>query len=161
MKNKDLEKMTELVKDIKIAMLTTIDSEGELRSRPMATTEIKEEGEIYFFTQDNSAKINELDHNGKVNISYVDRDDQVYVSVSGTASHVKDQQKINELWSPFLKAWFPKGKEDPNICLLKVHISKAEYWDTPGSKMVQLAGMAKATLTGEAYKPGENKKINL
>lgn len=161
MKNQDLEKMVDLIKDIRVAMLTTVDKEGELRSRPMATNEIKEEGVLYFFTEDSSAKIDELDINHKVNVSYSDRDDQVFVSVSGNASHIKDKNKISELWTPYLKAWFPKGKEDPNICLLKIDITKAEYWDAPGNRMVQLAGMAKAAIAGEQYKPGENKKINI
>lgn len=160
MENNELKKLAELVKDIKFAMLTTIDEDGELRSRPMATTEIKEGKEIYFFTEENSGKVNELDKNHKVNISYADKDDQVYVSVSGNATHIRDKNKIKELWRPALKAWFPKGTEDPNICLLKVDITKAEYWDTPGSKMIRLIGMTKAAITGEPYKPGENKKIN-
>jgi general stress protein 26 len=161
MKNKDLEKMAELVKDIRVAMLVTMDEEGELRSRPMHTHEIQEEGVLYFFTEEDSPKIHELDSHKKVNISYMDRDDQIYVSVSGNAYHIKDKNKIYELWTPYLKAWFPKGKDDPKICLLRVEITKAEYWDAPGNKMVQLAGMAKAVISGEEYKPGENKKIHL
>jgi general stress protein 26 len=161
MENKDLEKMADLIKDIKVAMLTTTDDEGELRSRPMHTQEIKEDGVLYFFTEEDSPKVHELDSHKKVNISYMDRDDQIYVSVSGNATHIKDKNKIYELWTPYLKAWFPKGKDDPNICLLRVEITKAEYWDTPGNRMVQLVGMAKAAVSGEQYKPGENKKIHM
>lgn len=161
MKNKDFEKMVSLIKDIRVAMLTTMDENGELRSRPMATNSISEEGIVYFFTEANAPKIEELDTNNKVNISYIDRDEQVYVSISGYASQMKDKNKIAELWTPYMKAWFPKGKEDPNLCLLKVKISKAEYWDVPSNQMVQLSEMAKAVVEGKQYKAGENKKINL
>jgi len=160
MLTKETKKLAELVKDIRVAMLTTVDKEGEFRSRPMATSEIKEEGVIYFFTQAHTPKTEELDKNHKVNICFVDRDDQVYVSVSGQATVIRDQAKINELWTPFLKAWFPKGKEDQNINLLRVEISKAEYWDSPGNRMVQLLGMTKAAITGKPYDAGENEKIN-
>lgn len=160
MLSQETKKLAELVKEIKIAMLTTIDTDGELRSRPMATSEIKEEGVVYFFTQAQSHKTEELGKNHKVNVSYLDRDEQVYASISGHANVMRDQTKINELWTPFLKAWFPKGKDDPGINLVKVEISKAEYWDAPGNKMVQLIGMTKAAITGKPFDAGENKKIN-
>lgn len=160
MLSQETKKLADLVKDIKIAMLTTVDIDGELRSRPMATSEIKEEGVVYFFTQAQSHKTEELGKNHKVNVSYIDRDDQVYVSLSGHANVIRDQKKIDDLWTPFLKAWFPKGKEDPGINLVKVEISKAEYWNAPGNKMVQMIGMAKAIMTGKPYDAGENKKVD-
>lgn len=160
MENKEIDKLKELVKDIRIAMLTTIEEDGTLRSRPMSTNEFEGDSTLWFFTEGNSAKIHEIDHERKVNISYQDTSKEIYVSVSGDARIVQDRAKIKQLWNPLLKAWFPKGEDDPNIALLRVEISQAEYWDTPGNKMVQLFGFAKAVLTGEQYEPGENKKLN-
>ena len=74
---------------------------------------------------------------------------------------MKDRAKMEELWSPMVKAWFPKGIEDPNIVLMKVHVEKAEYWDAPSSKLVALVGFVKALATGERYEGGENKTIDL
>jgi general stress protein 26 len=158
--NKDIQKLAHLVKDIKIAMLVTRENDI-LRSRPMATHKIEQDGLIWFFTQRNSHKIFEVTQSSSVNISYMDTDNEVYVSVSGEATIVTDKEKIEELWSPVLKAWFPKGKEDPEIALLRVEITQAEYWDAPGNNMVQIFGMVKAALTGRPYDPGENKKIRI
>ena len=74
---------------------------------------------------------------------------------------VKDRAKIEELWNPILKAWFPEGLDDPSLCLLKVTVEEAEYWDSPNSKLVQIAGFVKALVTGQAAKGGENEKISL
>jgi hypothetical protein len=74
---------------------------------------------------------------------------------------VRDRQKIHELWNPTLKAWFPNGVDDPEIALLCVEVEKAEYWDTPSSRMVQLIGFVKAVVTGESYEPGENEKVTM
>jgi general stress protein 26 len=68
---------------------------------------------------------------------------------------------MEELWTPELKAWFPEGLEDPELALLKIETSQAEYWDTPNSTVVYLVGLAKAIATGESYHPGENEKVNL
>lgn len=158
----NLNKLIDKIKGIRFAMMTTMDEDGSLRSRPMATQESKEEGVLWFFTGYESAKSFEiLKNDAHVNLSYADPDNNVYVSVSGRANILKDQAKIDELWTPFMKAWFPEGKDDKNIGLIKVTIDKAEYWDSPSSTMVNLYGMAKAALTGERPDMGENKKINL
>lgn len=159
--NKELEKLVELIKDIKTAMFTTAEIDGTLRSRPMRTQQVKSDGILWFFTGEDSRKTHEIKQDKHVNVSYMDDASNTYVSVSGKAKTVKDKTKIDELWHEPLKAWFPEGKDDPNIALIKVTISQAEYWDTPSSTLVHLYGMAKAALTGEPAHPGENKKINL
>lgn len=157
----DLKKLIDKIKDIDTAMMTTADDDGSLRSRPMRNMQIKEDGVIWFFTGYESAKTHELQNDAHVNLSYANPDDQLYVSVSGRATISRDKAKIDELWNPAMKAWFPEGKDDPNIGLIKVTVDKAEYWDSPSSAMVHLYGMVKAAITGERADPGENKKINL
>lgn len=159
--NQDLEKLVDLIKDIKTAMFTTAEVDGTLRSRPMRTQEVKPDGYIWFFNAEDSAKTHEIKQDRHVNVSYMDDAKNTYVSVSGTARNVKDKAKIDELWHEPLKAWFPEGKDDPNISLIRVSIDQAEYWDAPSSTLVHLYGMVKATLTGEPAHPGDNKKINL
>lgn len=153
-------KLRELIKDIRFAMLTTLEEDGTLKSRPMATQEVEFDGDIWFFTYGGASKVDEIDHNQHVNVSYSEPKDQKYVSVSGTAQLVRDRQKIEELWNPLFKAWFPKGLDEPDLALLKVSVDKAEYWDSPSSKVVRLVGFAKALITGEQIgNPGDNQKI--
>lgn len=151
----------EKIKGIRIAMMTTAEDDGTLRSRPMATQDMAFDGTLWFFTLEDSPKVGEVQQNRQVNLSYAKPDDELYVSISGTAQVVRDQQKIKELWKPLLKAWFPKGQDDPELALLKVDVRQAEYWDAPSSKMVLLALMAKSALTGSRDVPGENKKVNI
>jgi general stress protein 26 len=157
----NLEKLVDLIQDIKVAMMTTMDDDGSLRSRPMRAMQTKPDGEIWFFTGYESGKSHELAHDSHVNLSYAKPSDEIYVSVSGKATVTRDRQKIEELWNPFLTTWFPEGKDDPNIGLIKVTIDKAEYWDSPSSAVVHLYGVVKAAITGERPDAGENKKINL
>jgi general stress protein 26 len=159
----ELRKLADLIKDVKIAMLTTVDQDGSLRSRPMATQATEFDGDLWFFTDARSAKIDEVQSEEQVNVSYANPDDSRYVSVSGTARLVRDPEKVRELWNPILKAWFPDGLEDPNLALLKVSVAKAEYWDSPSGKMVQAIGYVKAVATGQRYQPdpGEHSKVEL
>jgi len=156
-------KLWSLIKDVKFAMLVTEQEDGTLRSRPMATQQAEFDSALWFFTAVNAPKVAEVQRHSKVNLSYAEPGDQKYVSVSGTAEVVRDQAKMKELWNPMYKAWFPKGLEDPNIGLLKVSVTNAEYWDSPSGAMVHLIGYAKAVITGEKYKASEDehKKLNL
>lgn len=156
-----IEKLIVLIKDIDFAMLTTVDTDGVLRSRPMSTQKTEFYGDLWFFTSDKTHKTEEIEKDNRVNLSYAKPDDNVYVSVSGTASVVKDRTKMEELWNPILKAWFPDGLDTPGICLLRVNVEQAEYWDSPSSTIVQIAGFVKAMVTGSSADGGENEKINL
>jgi general stress protein 26 len=154
-----VEKLRDLIKGIKIAMLTTQEDDGTLRSRPMFTQETEFDGDLWFFTAESSPKVDEIQQQRQVNVSYVGKD--TYLSVSGKAQLVRDRQKINEMWNPMYKAWFPNGKDDPDLALLKVHVEQAEYWQSPSGTVVKLAGFAKALVTGERYEGGENRKLDL
>ena len=158
--NDDVKKLAKLIRGIEIAMLTTRDDDGTLRSRPMQTQDQEFDGTLWFFTPASSHKVHEVDHEHQVNLSYAQPKENRFVSVSGTATLMRDRAKIEELWTPVLKAWFPKGNDDPDVALLKVDVTKAEYWDAPSSTIVKLAGFTKAVLTGQQYRPGENEKLN-
>lgn len=155
-------KLQELIKDIKIAMLTTVNEDGQLRSRPMATQEVNLDDALWFLTDTNAAKVSEVSQQQQVNLVYMDEKSQKYVSISGTAQTFRDQSKVEELWNPLLKAWFPKGPEDPLIAIMKVKPEFAEYWDAPSGTLVQMFGLVKAVVSGTAYE-GEgtqHEKIN-
>lgn len=155
-----IEKLKNLTEGIDFCMLTTING-GQLRSRPMSTQEMDEDGDLWFFTSDETHKVDEIEADSRVNAAYSKTDDNVYVSVSGRAELVKDRQKIEELWNPILKAWFPDGLDDPHLSLLKVSVEEAEYWDSPNSKIVQLYGFVKAVVTGKPAGGGDHGKVSL
>lgn len=154
-------KLQELIKDIRIAQFTTVEEDGSLRSRPMASQEMDSDGHLWFFTRDDSEKVREFRADQHVNVSYSEKDDNRFVSVSGRAILVQDPAKIKALWSPVLKAWFPGGQDDPRIALIRVDIDHAEYWDAPNSTMVKVVGFLKAVITGKTYMPGDNKEIDM
>ena len=153
--------LAELIQGIKVTMMTTVEEDGSIRSRPMWTQNSDFNGQLWFFTHEAAPKVDEVEEDHHVNLAYSDSSRDRYVSVSGTARVVRDRAKIHEMWDPSLKAWFPKGVDDPDIALLCVSVNKAEYWDTPNKHMVQLIGFVKSVLTGEPYRPGGHEKIDL
>lgn len=155
-----LEKLNLLIKDIKIAMLTTIDG-NVFRSRPMATQEAEFDGELWFFTSRLTHKAEEIEKDNRVNVAYAAPEDNRYVSMSGTAEIVETRVKIEELWNPLYLAWFPKGLDDENLILLKVSVEQAEYWDAASSSLVEAFGLLKSLLTGERATGGDHVMLSL
>lgn len=159
-RDESIKKIKGMLEGIDFCMLTTIDN-GNLRSRPMSTQIAEFDGDIWFFTRDTTHKADELEKDPRVCVAYSDPDEQTYVSISGRGEIMHDRAKMEELWSPILKAWFPHGLDDPGICLLKVSAEQAEYWDSPSGRIVQALGFVKALVTGQEADYGENKKVDL
>jgi len=158
----DFEKLRDMIKDIDFCMLTTIDQQGDPHSRPMSSNgDIDPNGDLWFFTGLSSHKVNEVAKSPKVNVSFADPDNQRYVSVTGVAQLVRDRQKIDELWRPEFKMWFPKGKDDPEVALLRVSLEKGEYWDSPSSTIGFALSFVSSLVTGKQPEFGENRKVQL
>ncbi len=148
----DLNKLFDKIKDVRIAMLTTFDEQQILHSRPMATLRPEADGSLLFLTDAASAMVYELKKDSKVNLSYASPENNVYVSVSGYANAYRDPAKAAELYTEPMRAWFPKGKDDPSIMILKVVIELGEYWDSPSGLLSRAYGYARAVVTGEPSK---------
>ncbi|UFN42635.1 pyridoxamine 5'-phosphate oxidase family protein [Nocardioides okcheonensis] len=155
-------KVAELVDDARICMMTTMTSDGRHVSRPMGLQEAEFDGDLWFFTYDDSDKARQIAEHDQVNVGFSDQKQSAWTSVSGRAEVVHDRQKAEELWSPMLKAWFPDGLETPGLALIKVHADSAEYWESSSSKVVRLIGLARAAATGDPDKfPATNETVEL
>lgn len=156
-----IEKLKARIEDIEICMFSTVEQDGRILSRPMSTRKMDPDGTLWFFTNELSEKVDEVEMYDNVNLAYANVNKQSYVSVSGSAEIVKDRMVIDKLWSPILKAWFPRGLDDPNLALIKVIPHSAEYWNASSSKMEQMLNVAKAIMKGKQYETGEHGQINL
>ncbi|GAA4287001.1 pyridoxamine 5'-phosphate oxidase family protein [Georgenia daeguensis] len=139
-------KVTDLIKGIRTAMVTTTTSGGELHSRPLATQDVDFDGDVYFIVERDSSVVTDVAAHPRVNVAYAG--DSSWVSLSGTARVLDDHAKLAELWNTFTDAWMQGGPEDPRNVLLHVSAESAEYWDSPGAKVVQLANLVKSKVTG-------------
>lgn len=155
-----MQKLADLIYEAHIAMLTTEEPDGSLRSRPLATLQIDSEGKLWFFTALSSGKVGEIDQHRKVNLSYANTEKQSYVSVCGSARLFRDRDKMRELWTPWIEPWFPDGLDDPDLALLEITVSEAEYWDAPASRAGRLLGLAKALTLGSTDQLGEHGKVH-
>jgi len=155
----DTAKLVEMIRSIRVALLTTVDRDGHFKARPVQTLQVDADATLWFFTDWSSPKVDELHHDVRVSLGYADPAKNMYVAVSGVASLLRDPHKAQELWSVEQRAYYPLGPEDGRLALLRVQIDRAEYWIAPG-RVSYLVAAAKAILTGTpAGVIGENRKI--
>jgi len=133
-----VQQFRDLVKDIPFAMFTTVTAGGALRSRPMVASENAFDGTLWFFTRTSSAVAQEIAGNHMVNITYVSAPEDRFVSVSGSASVVRDLERAGVMWSPAYNQWFAGGASDPELSLIKIEASRVEYWDRKAGRMREL-----------------------
>ena len=156
----DIKKLGEIIKDIRCSMMTSQNAQGSLQSCPLTTQDIDFDGDLWYIIGRNSELVRNIQVSPEVNVSFASPKGQ-YVSISGHASIVEDSAKLAQLWSEAYKVWFPEGMQDPNITLLRVDVTDAEYWASPSSGVVKLAVMAKAYITGDRRALGEHHKVHL
>ncbi len=150
-----------MIKDARVAMLTSLD-DGRLRSRPMVACQDNfDDACLWFFTRADSPKAEQIEQQHEVNVAYANTDDNTYVSLCGTARLSRDRAQIDAHWSEMVKTWFPDGKDDPQLALLRVDVSQAEYWDGPSSGMVVAFDYLKARLGGDRPDMGQQHKVDL
>lgn len=156
----DLRKLGELIDDIEVAMLTTHAADGSMVSRPLQTLAFDANGELVFFTAANSHKVEEITENSDVNIAYAHPGKQAYVSVRGRVRIDRDRATIDALWSMTQKIFFPDGKDDPNLMVLRVRVRDAAYWESSGNFVAQALDFAQAMLSEEPSDLGEHGKLS-
>lgn len=156
-----LDKIGELIKDIRICMMTTAGKDGSFDSRPMATQKTEFDGTVYFLSRHESGKVHEIEEDSHVSLLYADTSDSKYVTAKGRASVSRDKAKIHELWNPMFKAWFPGGEDDPEISVLKVTVTEAQYWEASSSKLVVGIKYLAAAVTGGEVRVGEHGVVTI
>jgi general stress protein 26 len=155
----DFAKLGELIRDIRVALLTTVDCDGGLHTRPVQTLQVEADRTLWFFTDWSSPKVDELHHDVRVSLGYADLTKNVYVAVSGSGSLFRDLKKAKQLWSIEQRAYYPAGPEDERLALLRVVIERAEYWIAPGRTSYLVAAVTAAVTGTPAGVIGENRKI--
>jgi general stress protein 26 len=151
-----LNKIAELLKGIHIAMMHTVARDGSINSRPMAVQDKTFDGKLWFLTRVSSEKVDEIQQDQHITLTFTDTSDAKYLTLKGRASVNQDRAKINQLWNPMYKAWFPNGESDPEIAVLRVDVTEAEYWQASSNKLVRSAKYLAAAVTGGKTSLGES-----
>ena len=153
--NSELDKVMEKIGDIQTAMLVTRRVDGHLVSRAMATQAQAPGAHIWFVTTDGSGKLEEINADPHVNVTYFNESSREWISISGTATISHDRDTIRKLYRPDWSAWFPDEgdprdgtADDPRMVLVGITIAAASYLEVNKPRPVVLYEVVKGWVTG-------------
>lgn len=154
-------KLTELAEKIKVCMFCSNMSVTPFSTRPMGLSEVDTDGKLWFLSATASNKNQEIKQDEKVQLIFSDPSSSQFLSIFGEADIFDDEKSIEKAWTPLAKAWFPDGKEDRTLTVIKVHPLDAYYWDTKNGKMISLIKIATAAITGNKADAGVEGKLSV
>jgi general stress protein 26 len=165
--SKKLDELYALIEGIEIAMFTTRRPDGHLVSRPMATQTQAEGSDLWFVTNTESHKLDELEFDSHVNLAYYRDRTREWVSVSGTATVSQDRRAIRELYRKDWKAWFGDeggardgGPDDPRLALILVDVESVIYLKVDKPQPLVLFEVFKGMVTGTPPQVGVERRVS-
>jgi len=124
-----LKDLAKKMAEIDIAMLSTHTEGGNIASRPMSNNgEVDSNGDSYYFTWDEARMVSDIEGDAKVSLAF-QGSKRFMVALEGEAELVRDKARFQEHWSPDLDEWFKDGIDTPGIVMIKVHATRAHFWD--------------------------------
>ena len=154
----ELDKLNEMLKKFRFAMLTTRAAEGDLHAHPPTVQETESDGDLWVIVGTHASAVEHVRRDPQVGLSF--SSDGLWLSLAGEAQVVDDPAKLKELWSTTVEAWFPDGPESPGVTLLRVSALSGEYWGSAGGRIATAVALVTSKVTGERPR-GENEKFDL
>jgi general stress protein 26 len=139
---------------------TNIKTGLPLSVRPMSVLQVDDAGNLWFMSQSDSNKNNEIASDPFTHLFFQEHKNSGFLNIYGISEIVKDQAKIDELWNPLLKVWFQGGKDDPKISLIKVEPTNVYYWDTVHGEAIAFIKMAASIITGKTMDDSVEGNLN-
>lgn len=157
-----VEKLKELVDKIDIGMVGTYQRVNEyVYAVPMSRQEVDEEGNIWYLLSAESETHRNVLNNSNVSIMFADTSSYNFLSLNGKGEILNDQEGIDKYWNKMIEAWFEKGREDPNIRVMKVSPIEAHYWDNKTNKFVTIFKVLTSAVTGEKLDIGREGELEI
>lgn len=149
----------EKVEKAGVAMLTTLEGDGTIVSRPMGVQDVEDDGTIWFITRASSDVAQDGTAGRRVNVTVQEKG--FWASIAGTGTLVRDDARKREFWNPATEAFFGEGTdpEDPQIVLVRVQAESAEYWNSAAGGVSALVEIVKAKATGGEARPGDHDTV--
>lgn len=154
-------KLQDLVKKSPTCMFATRLGEAPFHVCPMQVQEADYEGQLWFFSGADSTHNRQIAADPRVQLIFANNSDMEFLTVFGTASVSQDRAQIDRLWNRMAEAWFPKGKDDPNLTLICVQPAFAHYWDTEDGKLVTMAKLLTKAATGSDIPISQEGDLNV
>ena len=129
--------LSEKMRDIDFAMLSTQTEGGAVASRPMSNNgDVEYEGDSFFFSYDSARTVTDIGRTPQVGLTFTGSKGllgkpPIFIAIEGMAELIRDKAAFADHWVADLESWFPQGVDTPGLVLIKVHAKRIHYWNAP------------------------------
>lgn len=134
---REQEKLYEILREYDDVMLVTMRQDGQMHARPMHVAGLDRNCDLWFLSGEDE-KVDEIRANPTAQVVAQDGNDS-WIALTGRVEIIDDRGRVEELWKEPYRAWFPRGKDDPNIRVLAFRPSHGEYWAQRGTRKITYA----------------------
>ena len=130
-----LQDISEKMRDIDFAVLSTRTEGGSLAGRPMSNNrQVEYDGDSFFFTCEDTRTVGDIRRDPNVGLTYQSKSGMLgmkpfFITIEGHGELIRDKSQFEEHWTKDLDAWFKEGIDTPGLVLLKVHAEQLHYWN--------------------------------
>ncbi len=130
----------------RIVMLGLVGGEPH-HMQPMAAFGDKAGDAIWFFTKRDTDLVKDTGASHDAMVCLMAKDTEFQACIHGVLVPDHDAEKIDRFWSPFVSAWYPDGKTDPDLTLMKLDPKDARVWVASRGPLTYPLQIAKANAT--------------
>jgi general stress protein 26 len=105
-----------------------LDDVERAQPRPMVAQFDEDRAPIWFFTSNDSELVRALGAGSRAIATFAAKDHALFATLHGNLSLDNKRETIDRFWNRFVAAWFPGGKDDPKLALLRFDAEGAEIW---------------------------------
>lgn len=127
--------------------------------RPMTLHPSVEECALWFFTHAEGDFADEVGEGGPAHLVAVSADGRTQIALVGRIEPSRSAHHVERYWSPMVAAWFPGGRDDPGVLLMRFTPQIGRIWRRSGGAIAAGWEIAKASLTGERPDLGAGEEV--
>lgn len=130
-----LKDISDKMRDIDFAILSTRTEHGAIAGRPMSNNrQVDFNGDSYFFTLSDTRTVHDIRRDPHIGLGYQSSSGILgmkpfFIAVEGKAELIEDKSRFAEHWTKDLDRWFQQGIDTPGLILIKVAGTRLHYWD--------------------------------
>ena len=126
------------------AKLGVIGAPAQHHFNPMACYPDADTGDIWFFTKKGTDLVRDAGLGQSAMFIVTSKDQDFQACIGGDLREEFDRSRLEKFWNAHVAAWYPDGKDDPQLTLLRFQPSDADVWISKAGPVKYAFEVAKA-----------------
>ena len=139
------ERLWKEIEKARYGMLGLVGQAPAHHFQPMTAFCEKDGGQLWFFTRNDTDLAKDIGDGASA--MFIFQADDLQACIGGAVTPTFDRERMDRYWNPMVAAWYPEGKDDPALTMLRMDCVDAEVWISDAGPTKFAWEIAKANTT--------------